>query len=96
MCLERDGEYEKGDRVLLCVGSYMCGDLGVGVEGEKGVMEETYICERQLGVCEVTRECGGKDGCMSLCVFICTEKEIGACVCMKQGERCRVCIQTVA
>jgi len=70
VCLERDGEYEKGDRVLLCVGSYMCGDLGVGVEGEKGVMEETYICERQLGVCEVTRECGGKDGCMSLCVFI--------------------------
>jgi len=33
----------------VCVGSYMCGDLGVGVEGEKGVMEETYICERQLG-----------------------------------------------
>lgn len=51
-----------------------------------------YVCERQLGVCEVTRECGDKDGCMSLCVFICTEKEKGACVCMKQGERCRVCI----
>ena len=51
-----------------------------------------YVCERQQGVCEVTRECGGKDRCMSLYVFICMEKEKGACVCTEQGERCRVCI----
>lgn len=51
MCLERDGGYENRDKVLLCVGSYMCGELGVGVEGEKGVTEETCMYVRDSWGC---------------------------------------------
>lgn len=51
VCLERDGGYEKRDKVLLCVGSYMCGELGVGVEGEKGVTEETCMYVRDSWGC---------------------------------------------
>lgn len=38
--------------VLLCVGASVCGKLGVGIEGETEIVEETHTCaERQLQVC---------------------------------------------
>lgn len=51
ICGERWGCGRKGN-VLLCVGTSVCGKLGVGIEGEMKFVEETHMCaQRQLRVC---------------------------------------------
>lgn len=47
----RDGGVE-GQAMCYCVGASVCGKLGVCVEGEMDIVEETHMCaERQLWVC---------------------------------------------
>ena len=51
ICGERWGRGRKGN-VLVCVGASVCGNLGVGIEGEMDIGEETHVCaETQLQVC---------------------------------------------
>lgn len=51
MCGERWGCGRTG-KVLLCVGASVCGKLGMCIEGEMDIVEETHMCaERQMWVC---------------------------------------------